>query len=668
MNEESLFAAALQKASATERRAFLDEACAGDSRLRRRLERLLAADAETRGVLDDGRDAAAVLGAYKPQPPLAAEQLFAGRFKLLRKLGEGGMGEVWLADQTEPVRRRVALKVIRPALGSDRLLARFEAERQALALMDHPNIGKVLDAGVADGRPFFVMELIEGVPITSYCDQARLPLRERLGLFVPVCQAVQHAHTKGVIHRDLKPPNILVTHYDGRPVPKVIDFGVAKATGPRLGGSGARTEVGTIVGTLEYMSPEQAEVNDLDVDTRSDVYALGVLLHELLTGGVPFPRERLRSVPLTEMLRIIREVEAPRPSARLSASETLPAVAAARRTGPRKLVSQVRGELDWIVMKCLDKERGRRYETADGLARDVVRYLADEPVEASPPSTAYRLKKFLRRHRGPVLAAAVIFLLLVGGIAGTTAGLKLASDRLAQLEAEKERADEEAGIARAVDDFVQKDLLGQADVGNQPGGARDRNVTVRELLDRAAGGLETRFGGRGRTEAAIRLTLGRAYQAVGEYAKAQKHLERSLALLEEKLGPGHRDTLESMQHLASLHHDRREYGKAELLYRQVLEARRAELGADHPDTLQTLSDIGVVYLDRGWYDRAEPLLKDVLEARRTTLGADRLDTLESTHNLARLCAARRHFHLAEPLFKRASRPRRDESARGEDPG
>jgi WD40 repeat protein len=428
MDEESLFADALDKPTAAERRAFLDEACAGDLRLRQRVEQLLAADEHARGILDRGQNAAAVMGAFRPEPPLAAEQVFAGRFRLLQKLGEGSMGEVWLADQAEPVRRRVALKVIRPGLCSDRPVARFEAERQALALMDHPNIAKVLDAGVAGGRPFFVMELIQGEPITRYCDEAGLPPRERLELFLPVCGAVQHAHQKGVIHRDLKPSNILVGLYDGKPVPKVIDFGVAKATGPLLSEQSFATELGTLVGTPEYMSPEQAELNNLDIDTRSDIYSLGVLLYELLTGTVPFPREQLQAAPFPEMLRIIREVEPDRPSARLSAAETLPGVAAKRRPDPRKPAVHLKGELDWIVMKCLEKDPGRRYETANELALDLRRYLADEPVLAGPPSAGYRALKFLRRNRGPVLAAGLVLVALVVGILGTTWGMVRATE------------------------------------------------------------------------------------------------------------------------------------------------------------------------------------------------------------------------------------------------
>jgi eukaryotic-like serine/threonine-protein kinase len=681
MKEESLFEAALKKPSTAERHAFLEEACAGDGALRRRLERLLAAAEHTRGILEysPGPDAA---DSWQPQPPLAADCVFAGRYELRQRLGAGGMGEVWVADQIQPVRRRVALKVVRTGLGSARTLARFDQERQALALMDHPNIAKVFDAGIdagpldhqlevtrheSDGpiprndagfqsaraaRPYVVMELIEGESITDYCDRAKLSPRKRLELFIPVCQAVQHAHQKGIIHRDLKPSNILVGLYDGKPVPKVIDFGIAKTTGPRLTEQSVVTEEGAVIGTLEYMSPEQAELDNLDIDTRSDVYALGVVLYELLTGTTPLQRARVKDAGLWELLRMIREVEPPRPSLRLSTTEELPSIAANRGLEPKQLNGLVRGELDWIVMKCLEKDRQRRYQTANDLAMDLERYLADLPVEASPPSAAYRLRKFLRRHRGPVAAASITFIVLAGGIIGTSIGLKLASDRLTLVEAEKQRADEERSIAQAVDNFLQKDLLGQADIANQSAaGTRNPNITVRELLDRAAHGLGTRFQGQERTEAAIHLTLGRAYRALGEYPEAQKQMERSMAIRQEKLGPTHADTLDGMQNLAGLAMDRGEHGEAQRLYQQVLEIRRNQRGPDDPDTLQSMNDLGLAYLARGQFDKAESLLRDALDARRARLGPDHRDTLESVINLADLRRAREQYDQAEPLFK-----------------
>ena len=447
MNEESLFAAALEKPTPAERRAFLDEACGGDAALRERVERLLAADEQTRGILERGPDAAAAA-----VPAGAA----GGRSRLRRPLhappearrGRHGRGLGRRPDRAGAAPRRPQGGPARPRLRPPARPLRAGAAGPGPDGPPQHRQGPRRGRG-RDGRPYFVMELIEGVPITDYCDEARLSPRERLELFIPVCQAVQHAHQKGIIHRDLKPSNILVALYDGKPVPKVIDFGVAKATGPRLTEESVYTEVGSLVGTLEYMSPEQAELNNLDIDTRSDVYALGVVLYELLTGSVPFPREELQAAAFAEMLRIIKEVEPPKPSTRLSGSGTLPSVAAARQTEPRKLAALVRGELDWIVMKCLEKDRARRYETADGLALDVQRYLADEVVAARPPSPGYRLRKFVRRNKGRVAGGGWRWpLTLVAGL-GAVAAVQAAADR-DRAAAATDRATREAAATASV--------------------------------------------------------------------------------------------------------------------------------------------------------------------------------------------------------------------------
>jgi serine/threonine protein kinase len=419
--------------------AFLDEACGDNADLRARVEQLLQAHEGMGSIHGGGGDSRLVTMDESGQEKPGA---IIGPYKLLQEIGEGGMGTVFMAEQSQPVQRKVALKIIKPGMDTRQVVARFEAERQALALMDHPNIARVLDAGTTEsGRPYFVMELVKGIPITRYCDEHRLTPKQRLELFVPVCQAVQHAHQKGIIHRDLKPSNVLVAEYDDTPVAKVIDFGVAKATGAKLTDRTMFTQLGQIVGTLEYMSPEQAKLNALDIDTRSDIYALGVLLYELLTGTTPLQKKNFEQAAFDEMLRIIREEEPPRPSTRLSTTKELPTIAANRGLEAKKLSGLVRGELDWIVMKALEKDRNRRYETANGFARDIQRYLANEPVWACPPSVSYRFRKFVRRNTALFTTALLVAATLLVAVVGVTWKWLDAEQARQQEELAKERAE-----------------------------------------------------------------------------------------------------------------------------------------------------------------------------------------------------------------------------------
>jgi eukaryotic-like serine/threonine-protein kinase len=455
---DGIFGQAIHIASPQEREKYLTRACGENAQLRAEVDELLAAYPKAENFLE--KPAAVPSDTVDRAMPSERAGSKIGPYKLIQQIGDGGMGVVYMAQQTEPVKRMVALKVIKPGMDSKQVIARFEAERQALALMDHPNIAKVLDAGTTDaGRPYFVMELVKGVPITTYCDEHQLSPRERMELFVPICQAIQHAHQKGIIHRDLKPSNVLIASYDGRPVPKVIDFGVVKAIGQQLTERTLFTGFGGIVGTLEYMSPEQAEFNALDIDTRSDIYSLGVMLYELLTGSTPLTKQQLKQVAITEVLRLIREQEPPKPSTRLSNSaESLASISAQRKLDPAKLMNVVTGELDWIVMKALEKDRLRRYDTPHELARDIERFLQDEPVEACPPTVGYRLRKFARKQHRLLTTAACFALLFVAAFVAVAWQAYRAS--VAEQHAEHQRRDAEEQGEKAM--LAERDATAEA--------------------------------------------------------------------------------------------------------------------------------------------------------------------------------------------------------------
>jgi tetratricopeptide (TPR) repeat protein len=526
-----------------------------------------------------------------------------GRYRLLQRLGEGGMGEVWLASQTDPVHREVALKVIKAGMDSAQVVARFEAERQALALMDHSTIATVFDGGTTpEGRPYFAMEYIRGEPITIYCDRHRLTTRERLELLTQVCDGVQHAHQKGIIHRDLKPSNVLVTIQDDRPVPKIIDFGVAKATGQHLTERSLYTELGVLIGTPEYMSPEQAEMGGLDIDTRTDIYALGVLLYELLTGALPFDHKELRQAGLAEIHRIIREKEPPRPSTRITRLGHASAETARNRhTEPRRLISELRGDLDWITMRALEKDRTRRYQTANALAMDIRRHLNSEPVLAGPPSATYRARKFVRRHRLAVAALTSLVLLLA-----TFAGLMAVQAR--RIARERDKAGRLAGFM--VDLFKVPD----------PSEARGNAITAREILDKGADRITSGLHEDADVKTSLMDTMSRVYDSLGLFDKARPLAEQALELRKQSLGSEHVDVAASLFTLARILYGKGDYAGAEGLHRQALEMRRRLRGNEHLEVAESLLGLANVLYNKGDYPGAESLYREALAIRRKLLG------------------------------------------------
>jgi tetratricopeptide (TPR) repeat protein len=680
---ESIFLAALERPSA-ERADYVAGACGENQRLRQRVEALLRAHEAPDGFLPEQGGARPV-----PPPTLAGfltaqltEQPGAtiGRYKLREKLGEGGCGVVYLAEQEVPIRRKVALKIIKLGMDTRQVVARFEAERQALALMDHPNIARVIDAGATDtGRPYFVMELVGGVKITEYCKQNNLNTHHRLELFIQVCRAIQHAHQKGVIHRDIKPSNVLVAMHDGVPVPKVIDFGIAKATHGRLTDETVFTAFEQFLGTPAYMSPEQAQLGSLDVDTRSDIYCLGVLLYELLTGTTPFDTKELVAAGLDAMRRTILEKEPSTPSTRLRQERLASQVSDSGKSEIRNLKSEIDKDLDWIVMKCLEKDRARRYETVNGLAADIQRHLSHEPVVAGPPTAAYRFSKLVRRHRGPVMAAVVVTLFLVGGIIGTTWGLlralraqqseakhrKLADENKAIAEANERSANAQRQVAVSVRNFLQQDLLRQANPWVQASTIRARgggqeiqeNPTIKELLERASLELapekiEAKFPGQPEVQASIIVTMGDAFSGIGEYGRAEEFMSRASDLYQDLFGADHTNSLKVLYGLARVHERAGNNTQAIELFQRVRDVQARVLGADHPETLLTIVGLATAYRNGGKTTQAIDLYELARNLQEKRLGPDDAATLATGSELGWAYREAGRFIEAAEVFER----------------
>ncbi len=702
--EETIFAAALALPP-EQRAACLDRACGGDAALRQRVETLLNSHAAGAFLEEPAAPVAShTLRIFPPVSERPGDRI--GRYKLLQQIGEGGCGVVYMAEQDEPVQRRVALKVIKLGMDTKQVIARFEAERQALALMDHPNIAKVLDAGAAEnGRPYFVMELVRGIKITEFCDHNNLPTRERLELFMQVCRAIQHAHQKGIIHRDIKPSNILVTINDGVSVPKVIDFGIAKATQGRLTDKTLFTAFEQFIGTPAYMSPEQTVMTSLDIDTRSDIYSLGVLLYELLTGKTPFDSKELLEAGLDAMRRTIQEKEPERPSTKLSTmvEGELTATAKRHHTDAPKLISDVRGDLDWIVMKCLEKDRARRYETANGLASDLQRHLDQEPVNACPPSNVYRFQKLIRRNKLAFAAAAAVAASLLIGLGISTwmffqeraAKQEQARLRL-QAEAQEQKARTEAAKSEEVARFLEDMLQG---VG--PSVALGRDTTIlREILDKAAARIGTDLTNRPEVEAELWSTIGSTYSELADFPKAiDIHREalrlrklvfgetnkwvatslndlanalegrgdlaeaeaidrEALAVRRALFGNEHPDIARSLTSLADALQSEAKWPEAETIQRQALAMQMKFLGNEHPDVAVSLNDLALIVMQESQLDEAERIDREALAMRRRLLGAEHILVAESLNNLAEVLRYKGKWSEAETMHRESLAMRR----------
>ena len=706
---KSIFDRALESSPAS-RLAFIRERCGADEELRREVESLLAADSDTGSLLDNPLMETGLMemgkGASHPSAPSLAQDDSFGAYVPVRVLGEGGMGTVYLARQLQPIRRDVALKVVKLGMDSRQVLERFEIERQALALMDYPNVARVLDAGTSErGRPYFVMEYVDGVPITQYCDANSLSTRQRLQLFIPVCNALQHAHKKGIIHRDVKPSNILVTEVDGKPSPKVIDFGIARAIEQRSVELNAFTLDGQIIGTPEYMSPEQANLDNRDIDTGTDVYSLGVVLYELLVGALPLDLKSMRKLALGEVLRAIRETPVPKPTARITQmGASAEGLALHRSTNPGQLKRDLAGDIDSIVMKAIDKDRHCRYASASEFAADIERYLKSEPVLAGPPGAAYRMRKFAVRHKLPVTAAAAVALALIAGILATTWEARVAGQQRTRAEqqateaatqrdaaqaardrattaeraatnerdravaaegraqqernvalAEKRRADSASATATAVNDFLQKDLLAQADVSAQSesGVSTNSDLKVRTALDRARRVL----GEEHQSAAQVMGDLGMTYFNQGKYAQAEPHLTNALKLNRRVLGEEHSDTLKFMYTLGALYFDQAncrcagadsKAAQAEPLLAKALELYRRVLGSKDPSTTSAKLTLARLWLYQRKYVDSEPLLREALNDYEKL--QDGWMLYRTQYFLGESLAGQQKFSEAEPLL------------------
>jgi len=628
-----------------QRAQLLKDACSSDDALRAEVESLLLAEEgilssflQSPHLADELGEDPARLGAVGT---LEAGQIFAQRFQLVRRLGEGGMGQVWLAEQTSPVRRQVALKLIKAGMYDESVMQRFQSERQSLAIMDHPAIAKVFDAGATpQGQPYFVMEYVPGLPITEYCDQKKLKIADRLELFIQICEGVQHAHQKAIIHRDLKPANILVVEVDGKPVPRIIDFGLAKATAPQVAGETVFTQLGNFMGTPGYMSPEQADPTVQDVDTRTDVYSLGVVLYVLLAGVQPFETKQRQKQPLDELLRKLREEEPPRPSTKVGADrDTAAATAEARGTEPKRLVSLLRGDLDWITMKALEKDRARRYGAPSELAADIRQYLNHEPVGARPASAGYRLRKYSRRHRVAVLVAAgLVLLLAVFSV--------LQAVQLRRITRERDRATRERDRATRITDFMTNMFL-----LSDPSSTRGNSVTAREILDNASTKIATSLAKDPEAQSQMMFAMAGTYINLGLYPRAEDLSKRALDARMATLGPNDIKTQISMTQLGYILAREGHYAEAESIARQALVAARRIFGPESQETAGVATHLAATLLAQGKYDEGEKMEREVVEIQTRGLGPLNRLTLNSMNTLGNALLYQKRYAESEREYR-----------------